>query len=209
MRVPPGFLIGGSIAVLVVILLCIIIWVVLRSRPTLEEMRWHQEQRMAVVQMQETAQTIGVRPVELSDLAQLTNKEFEYFTGALLEAMGVLFEWECVGGASDRGIDLRGKNQYGQPLIVQCKQFFGYNVAPKFTREFGGTMGLHRANEGWFVTTTLFSAQARADVQHLTLRGYIKLVDGNTLVDFIHDHWNALPEQWQWRLTECMLKSNQ
>ena len=206
MRIPSGFLIGGSIVVLILVLLFLIIWFALRYRLTPEEQRWYKKQQIEAVHMEETAQAIDGRPVELPDLAHLSDKEFEYFTGALLEAMGVLFEWECVGGNSDHGIDLRGKNQYGLPLVVQCKHFFGHNVTPDKTRDFGWTLGLHEADEAWFVTTSFFSKQARADVGKLTFKGHMKLVDGKTLIDYIHDHWDTVPAQWQWRLTECMVE---
>lgn len=124
-HIPPGLLVRGSIAVLVVILLLIGIWFAFRYRLTSEELQQWQGQQMEVMRMEETAQMVGVRPVQREDLAHLSDGEFEEFTIALLEAMGVAYDLERVGGARDRGIDLRGKNQFGQLLIVQCKRFFG------------------------------------------------------------------------------------
>ena len=66
-------------------------------------------------------------------------------------------------------------------------------------------MSLHGANEGWFVTTAFFTDQARADVGHLVDRGNMVLVDGKKLETSIREYWDALPSQWQWRLTECMV----
>jgi hypothetical protein len=206
LRLPPGFLIAGSMAVVVLVLLLLMIWFLRRYQLTPEEQDWQKEQRMEAARMEATAQAIGARPLELEDLAHLGDKEFEYFTGALLEAMGILSEWECVGGAADHGIDLRGKDRNGLLHIVQCKRFFGYKVASKYTREFGWAIGLHGAYRAWFVTTTLFSAQARDDVSPLTSRDALRLIDGPTLLEYIHDYWNALPARGQWRLTECMGK---
>lgn len=208
-RVPPGLLIAGSIVILIAILLSIILWFVVRARPTPEEMLWREEQRMQAVRMEETARAIGVRPVELADLAHLSDKEFEYFTGALLEAMGVLSEWECVGGSGDHGIDLRGKNRHGLLMVVQCKRFFSGKIAPRQTREFGWALGQHNADEAWFVTTASFTEQARTDVRKLTSSGYMTLIDGGQLMEHLWEHWHALPNQWQWRLTECTLKNSQ
>jgi hypothetical protein len=207
-RIPPGLLVMGSIAVLVVILLLIGIGFVFRSRLTPEELQQWQGQQMEAIRMEETAHMVDVRPVQREDLAHLSDSEFEELTIALLEAMGVAYDVERVGGAGDRGIDLRGKNRFGQLLIVQCKRFFGYNVAPKYTREFGGTIGPQGAREAWFVTTTFFSPQAKADVFYFTRPGLIVLVDGEQLITFIHQHWDALPSKWQWRLTECVVESD-
>lgn len=203
-RIPPGLLLLGTIAVLVVIFLLIGIWLVLRYRLSPEERNWRQGQQMELMRMEETAHMMGVRPAELADLACLTHEEFEYFTGALLEAMGVLFEWERVGGSGDHGIDLLGKNQYNLPLVVQCKHFFRGSVTPDKTRDFGWALGLHGADEAWFVTTASFTKQARADVRKLTFKGAMKLVDGETLLAYLREYWHALPNKWQWRLTECM-----
>ncbi|HEU5383525.1 MAG TPA: restriction endonuclease, partial [Ktedonobacteraceae bacterium] len=84
--------------------------------------------------------------------------------------------------------------------------FFGSKVAPKYTREFGWAIAQHGAHEAWFVTTALFSDQARDDVSLLTSRDALKLIDGPPLLAYVHDHWDALPARWQWRLTECMLE---
>lgn len=208
MRVPPSVLIGGSISVLLVILLILIVWFVFRYRLTPEEQNWHAEQQMAFMQTEETANAVGVRAVEITDLAHLTDVEFEYLTGALLEAMGVACDLERVGGAGDRGVDLRGKDRFGRPFIVQCKRFFGHKVTPLDTRSFWGAKQSHGADEAWFVTTSSFTAQAVREVADLRHRGQMILVDGATLISSIQDHWDTLPAQWQWRLTECMAESD-
>ena len=202
-RVPSGVLVAVGISLFAVILLVIVVWFVLRYRLTPEEQIRQAEQRMELIQMEETAQVMGVRRVELSDLAHLTHEEFEYLTGTLLEAMGVLFEWERVGGSGDHGIDLRGKNQYGLPMVVQCKHVFSGKVTPDQTRDFGWALGLHSADEAWFVTTASFTKQAMADVGKLTYPGHMKLIDGEKLMGFLWDHWDTLSNKWQWRLTEC------
>lgn len=82
-RVPSGLLIGGSIIVFLAIFLLLIVWFVFRSRLTPEEQSWHAEQQMEFVKMEEIANAMGVRTVEITDLAHLTDVEFEYLTGAL------------------------------------------------------------------------------------------------------------------------------
>jgi hypothetical protein len=207
-RIPPGQLILTSITILVVILLFLVIWFLRRYRLMPEERSGLAEQRAEHVRMEETAYLFGARRVELADLAHLTHEEFEYFTGVLLEAMGEFFDWERVGGSGDHGIDLRGKNRHGRPMIVQCKHIFSGKVAPDKTRDFGWALGLHSADDAWFVTTAPFTSQARADVGKLTYLGRMKLVDGEKLMEYLWRHWDALPDKWQWRLTECAAESD-
>lgn len=211
LRVPPGFLIAGGIGVLVFLLLLLVAWFVLRSRLTPKERQRWEEQQLQARQMEATARAIGNRPVEIQDLAHLGDKEFEHFTGALLQAMGVARELECVGGARDGGIDLRGKDRFNRLFIVQCKRLFGRKggkVTPEQTRSFRGAMSRRGAGEAWFVTTSSFTAQAADEVSDLTSICRMVLVDGQRLITFIHEQWDALPASWQWRLTECMLKSD-
>lgn len=209
LRVPPGFLVAGGIAILGLVLLLLAVWFTLRYRLTPEERQSWEKQQMQVTQMEATAQAIGSRPVEIQDLAHLGNKEFEYFTGALLETMGVASALECVGGARDGGIDLRGKDRFNRLFIVQCKRLFGYKggkVTPEQTRSFRGAMQRWGAGEAWFVTTSSFTKQAADEVSDLTHLCRMVLVDGQKLIIFIREHWDALPAQWQWRLTECMVE---
>jgi len=210
-RVPPGFLIAGGIGVLVILLLLLVAWFVFRYRLTPEERQRWEEQQLQARQMEATAQAVGSRPVEIRDLAHLGDKEFEHFTGALLQTMGVATELECVGGARDGGIDLRGKDRFNRLFIVQCKRLFGRNggkVTPEQTRSFRGAMSRRGAWEAWFVTTSSFTPQAADEVSDLTGLCRMVLVDGQRLIVFIHEQWDALPARWQWRLTECVLKSD-
>jgi restriction endonuclease Mrr len=208
-RVPPGLLLAGSTGVLAILLLLLIVRLVLRSRLTREEQRSWETQQTQTMHMETTARAIGSRAIELQDLAHLGNKEFEYFTGALLETMGVATELKCVGGAGDGGIDLRGKDRFNRLFIVQCKRLFGRKggkVTPEQTRGFRGAMQRWGAGEAWFVTTSSFTTQAAAEVHDLTGVCRMVLIDGQKLITFIQEHWDALPAQWQWRLTECMVE---
>lgn len=209
LHIPPGQLILGSIITLLVILLLTFIWLILRVRPTYGPHGGQAAQQMELRRMDDVANTIGARPVELNDLAHLTPTEFEDLVGILLESMGVAFDLERVGGARDRGVDLRGRDEFKQPFIVQCKRYFGRKVTPEKTREFQATRQNHRAREAWFVTTSTFTDQARQEVYELSSAGLMVLVDGPMLMTFIHDYWDALPHRWQWRLTECALAGNQ
>jgi restriction endonuclease Mrr len=195
--------------VLVLLLLLLILWFVLRYRLTPQERQRWAEQQIQARQMEATAQAIGSRSVEIQDLAHLGDKEFEHFTGALLETMGVASELTCVGGARDGGIDLRGKDRFNRLFIVQCKRLFGRKggkVTPEQTRSFRGAMNRWRAGEAWFVTTSSFTEQAADEVSDLTGISSMVLVDGQQLITCIHEQWHALPAEWQWRLTECMVK---
>jgi hypothetical protein len=208
-HIPPGFLIAGGILVLVILLLLLIIRFALCYRLTPEEQQLWEEQQTQAKRMEVTAQAIGSRPVEIQDLAHLGDKEFERFTGALLETMGVAWELECVGGAGDGGIDLRGKDRFNRLFIVQCKRLFGRKggkVTAEQARGFRGAMNRSRAGEAWFVTTSSFTQQAADEVSDLTSISTMVLVDGQRLITFLHEQWDALPAQWRWRLTECMLE---
>ena len=122
--------------------------------------------------------------------------------------MGQASELKRVGGSGDRGIDLRGKDTSGLLLVVQCKHFFGHVVTAEQARSFGWAMSSQRAYSGWFVTTSTFSPQAIDELRPLTSQYRMVLIEGDKLISFIRDHWNALPAHWQWRLTECMLQSD-
>lgn len=209
LRVPAGFLLAGGIVVLVLLLLVLLAWFALRYRLTPEERQGWEAQQLHAAHMDATARAIGCRALEIQDLAYLGDKEFEYFTGALLETMGAASELECVGGARDGGIDLRGKDRFNRLFIVQCKRLFGRKggkVTPEQTRSFRGAMQRWRAGEAWFVTTSSFTQQAADEVRDLASLNQMVLVDGPLLVTFIREQWDALPAQWQWRLTECMVK---
>lgn len=209
LRVPAGFLLAGGILLLIFLLLVLLAWFALRYRVTPEQRQCWEEQQMHAARMDATARAIGSRALEIQDLAYLGDKEFEYFTGALLETMGAASELECVGGARDGGIDLRGKDRFNRLFIVQCKRLFGRKsgkVTPEQTRSFRGAMQRWQAGEAWFVTTSSFTQQAADEVSDLTGLSRMVLVDGQQLVAFIHEQWDALPAQWQWRLTECMVE---
>ena len=162
------------------------------------------------MRMEDTAQAVGVRQIEVEDLRYLTKgkpgTEFEYFTAALLEAMGVASDLTWVGGSGDGGIDLLGKDQFQRPFVAQCKHYFGHPVVPRETRDFGYAMSVRGSHCAWFVTTSTFTPQAKRDVTKLTSPGLMVLVDGTLLLTYIRDHWDALPTRWQWRLTECMVE---
>lgn len=197
-----------GIALLLALLLLIIVWFVLRARLTPDERTWRKRQQEELDQANETARAIGMREIELDDLRYLSDKEFEQLTAALVETMGVASEIEVVGGSGDGGIDLRGKNRFRQLFVAQCKRYFGHPVTPKETREFGGTMNGKGAGEGWFVTTSIFTAQAKKDVRKWTSPGLMVLVDGPLLISSIRDHWHALPDHCQWQLTACMAEND-
>ncbi|HEU5378839.1 MAG TPA: restriction endonuclease [Ktedonobacteraceae bacterium] len=208
MQVSSDLLIIGGIVCLLIIAAMLVGWFVLRLRPTEEERSWQSEQRMELMQMEDTAKAIGIRPVELNDLAHLTDVEFEYFTGALLEAAGRAYKLARIGGAGDQGADLLGEDRFTRPFIVQCKQYFGHKVPSAKMREFLGAMRYRRAAEGWFVTTSSFTKDAEEVVAQEVANGVVVLRNGEQLVDLIRTCWDALPVQWQWRITECMVESD-
>lgn len=113
-----------------------------------------------------------------TDISALSPDQFEERIEALLRDMG----WsgvKRVGGRGDRGVDLRGEYQ-GQTYVVQCKH--KPKVTPSEMRDFVGTRLNQKADRGLFVTSGLFSNQARLEARENPL----ELWDGDDLAERIH-----------------------
>lgn len=202
---PPVLLVLGSIVGIVAVLVLMGAWLMFRLRFSPEGRAQRREQKLAFVQMQATAQALGIQPLELDDLQHLRHDEFEDVVGVLLETAEIAFDLKRVGGAGDRGVDLLGKDAFNRPFIVQCKHYFGHKVTPKEVREFRGARQSHHADIAWFVTTSTFTKQAEQEASDLRLHGLVVLVDGKKLMQLLQSQWEVLPHRWQRRLTECMI----
>lgn len=117
---------------------------------------------------------------DLSDLQRMTGLEFEQFVAELLEARG--FDIERRGGAKpDRGIDMLAR-QGGRTYVVQCKQWRQWIGRPLVQQLLGVVTGGTSFDGGIFVTTGLFSAEARDFERSLKgRRPGVRLVDGKEL----------------------------
>jgi len=116
----------------------------------------------------------------------MTGLQFEQFVAELLEARG--FEVERRGGAKpDGGIDMVAR-QDGRTYVVQCKQWRQWIGRPLVQQLLGVVSGGTNLDGGMFVTTGLFSDEAR-DLER-SLKGRwprVRLVDGKEL-------WAAIEE---------------
>lgn len=118
-------------------------------------------------------------PRSLSELRGTHNdKTFEYFTAAILMALGQGLTFEaCLGGSGDRGVDVRMRNMYNQLVFVQCKFNAPDNtVGSPEIRNFMGAIHSQQAAYGYFVTTATFTPAARVEIS--SNNGRIRGIDG-------------------------------
>jgi restriction system protein len=107
----------------------------------------------------------------------------------LLSAMGYGTQGghtEVIGGAGDGGVD---GVVYEDPLQIrrlycQAKRYaLGHKVGPGDIREFIGALDIKRRNEGVFVTTSAFTAQATSEANGSSK--HIRLIDGAELAELM------------------------
>lgn len=111
----------------------------------------------------------------IDDLKSMSGIEFEQWTAALLEKHG--YRVKPTRAVGDHGIDLEIERT-GRRIVVQCKRWSD-TVGEPVVREFYGSMLNARADAGIFVTTSLFSIQARQFVEQKP----ITLLDLKSLLD--------------------------
>ncbi len=157
-------LIGGSGAVAIVLKL--------RQRRALERQR-QQQARLAHVS------TLG-------GLLTLTPTQFETAVGDLMRFWGYL-DVQHTGGGGDLAADIICRDSVGRLTVVQCKRYApGKSVGSVEVQQFiGMIVAHHRAQFGIFVTTSDFTAPARALAQQHGIRA----IGGAELV--------AHMQQWQ------------
>lgn len=123
----------------------------------------------------------------------ITHKEFEEFTADLLRALG--YQARLTTYHQDGGVDViahRDPLRIEPPLIkVQCKHTTTTVDAPK-VQELVGTQGA--SDLALFVTLGTYSRDAVAIERQRT---GLRLVDGETLVSLVLEHYNQLPERWR------------
>ena len=94
---------------------------------------------------------------------------------------------EAVGRSGDGGIDgIIKEDRLGLDVVyVQAKRWANPVPEPA-VREFAGSLDPHRARKGVFITTSTFTAGARAYVDRIEKR--IVLIDGARLAELMIDH---------------------
>jgi restriction system protein len=111
----------------------------------------------------------------------LTPPQFEMAVGQLLHNMGYQ-DVEHVGRAGDLGADLRCRDDFGRSVVVQCKRHApGISVGSPDVQKFIGTLRVHHAERGIFVTTSAFTVPA----SQLARQQGIELIDGQKLADLV------------------------
>ncbi len=144
---------------------------------------------------------LRMRSIRREDLLHLTHQEFEEFVRILLEVSNYYTAVKRIGGAGDRGADLLAKNQTGAQVIVQCKHYQPeHKVVPKEIREFLGAKQDYQAEEGLFVTTSSFTAQARSYA--IRFHKSVFLLEGEELTRLACQFQKALPLPWLQRLLD-------
>lgn len=113
---------------------------------------------------------------DLDNLRALSWQEFELFVGEYFRRRG--FAVEERGGASpDGGVDLVLR-QAGRTILVQCKHWRVYKVGVRYIRELLGVMSHYGADGGVFVTSGVYTAEAR----QFASENRIQLLDGDDLI---------------------------
>lgn len=96
----------------------------------------------------------------LGQLLVGSGAEFEQAVHSVFAAQG--YQLEMVGKAGDRGVDLRGVDPGGWPVIIQCKRYGPDNkVSSPAIQGFMGAVVNHGASSGIFITTSTFTRDAR------------------------------------------------
>lgn len=122
--------------------------------------------------------------------------EFEEFTADLLRALG--YQARRTQYQQDGGVDViahRDPLGIEPPLVkVQCKHSTSTVGAPK-VQELVGTQGA--SDLALFITLGTYSRDAIAIERQ---RAGLRLVDGETLVSLVLEHYDRLPERWRSRI---------
>jgi restriction system protein len=115
----------------------------------------------------------------IASIRELSWSAFELLVGEAYRRKGYEVE-EVGGGGADGGIDLK-LSRGGGTTIVQCKQWKAWKVGVKSIREFYGVLMSERAGRGIFVTSGVFTNEAREFAEGKPL----ELIDGEALVQLV------------------------
>lgn len=126
----------------------------------------------------------------------ISHMEFEEFTADLLRALG--YQARVTQYQQDGGVDViahRDPLGIEPPLMkVQCKHRTSTTGAPE-VQQLVGTQGVGELS--LFVTLGTYSRDAVAIERQ---RAGLRLVDGETLVSLVLEHYDRLPERWRSRI---------
>jgi hypothetical protein len=124
----------------------------------------------------------------------MTPSEFELFSAAVIIAVekdrGLTFVAHS-GKARDRGVDVRLRNFWGGNVIVQSKRYAN-SVGGEALLHFRGSIGLHDAVYGFFVTTSVFTKEAQLVMNDPSSR--IFGIDGRKLDRYLQYHHREIAQ---------------
>jgi restriction system protein len=115
----------------------------------------------------------------LDTLRGLTWQEFELLVGEAYRRQGYKVE-ETGGRGPDGGVDLVLRRA-GEVVLVQCKRWKQAKVGAPTVRELRGAVARDGATRGIFVTSGLFTREAKVEAQGQPL----ELVDGAALLELV------------------------
>ncbi|OGL45265.1 MAG: hypothetical protein A2W05_03945 [Candidatus Schekmanbacteria bacterium RBG_16_38_10] len=100
-----------------------------------------------------------LRTLIAAGFAHLQPTDFEAFVLELFESLS--FSGTLTPATGDGGIDILLESVEG-PIAIQCKKYDdNFTVGSKELREFLGALVHAKAVRGYFVTTSLFTSQAK------------------------------------------------
>jgi restriction system protein len=130
---------------------------------------------------------------ELLDQVKAASPQFfERLVVELLVAMGyggsLKDAGEAIGRSGDEGIDgIIKEDRLGlDRILIQAKRWTSNTVGRPDVQSFAGSLEGARAKKGIFITTSAFSADARAYVDRIEKR--IVLIDGEELAGYLYEH---------------------
>ena len=105
-------------------------------------------------------------------------KRFELLCAGYFETLG--FKSKVAREGADGGVDIHlyAEGSSAPAILVQCKAWKAYQVGIKPIRELLGVMTDARVSEGVFVTTSMYTAEAR----RFAAGHNIQLIDGEDLL---------------------------
>lgn len=138
--------------------------------------------------------------LSLSLLKKIEWKRFEQLTEAYFQHMG--WRTKLARCGADGGVDIRLYKASGSEVsaIVQCKAWNTYKVGIKPVRELFGVMAAERVQEGFFVTTGIYTDEARAFSSGIKM----VLIDGMKFISQIE----KLPDDVQARLHKLAIEGD-
>ena len=206
-----GLLLWIAIAVGAAGAVALIVWLVRRRKRTSEPNWFAQPVNVTPVQRTVPAAVpyveVDTRPPQgepvvwsLELLRELEWKRFEDVVAAYFRWEGLRAKTTRIG--PDGGVDVYlYRDGESAPLaVVQCKAWNSYKVGIKPVRELLGVMASEKIARGYFITTGVFTEEAREFAQ----RNPLKLIDGDELLRRIQ----ALPEGARSQLLDAATKGD-